>query len=71
VPFAKVVLALMLGRPPGRDLDAQRAAHPQQMRELSDLTQNGDVMDTLLAGSGQSPRPEPLAWPGRDPHSLV
>ena len=35
--FAKVVLALMLGRPAERYLDIQRAAHLQRMRELTEL----------------------------------
>src|SRR5262249_44793093 len=35
--FAKVVLALMLGRPADSYLDVQRAAHLQRMRELTDL----------------------------------
>jgi len=47
--FAKVVLALMLDRPAGRYLDAQRAAHLQRMRELTELKQHGDLLDTLLA----------------------
>jgi DNA-binding PadR family transcriptional regulator len=47
--FAKVVLALMLGRPADRYLDIQRAAHLQRMRELTDLKSRGDPLDTLLA----------------------
>ena len=35
--FAKVVLALMLGRKAERYLDIQRAAHLQRMRELTEL----------------------------------
>ena len=38
VLFVKVVLALRLGRSAERYLDAQRAAHLQRMRELTDLT---------------------------------
>ena len=37
VLFAKVVLALMLDRPAHAYLDAQRAAHIQRMRELTEL----------------------------------
>ena len=37
VLFAKVVLALMLGRPAEEYLDTQRAAHLQRMRELTEL----------------------------------
>ena len=47
--FAKVVLALMLGRPAGRYLDIQRAAHLQRMRELTELKRDGDPLDALLA----------------------
>ena len=36
VLFAKVVLALMLGRPAETYLDTQRAAHLQRMRELTE-----------------------------------
>src|SRR5438105_9563305 len=49
VLFAKVVLALMLDRPAQRYLDAQRAAHLQRMRELTDLKRAGHVVDSLLA----------------------
>jgi len=47
--FAKVVLALMLGRPADGYLDAQRAAHLQRMRELTELKRRGDPLDVLLA----------------------
>ena len=47
--FAKVVLALMLGRPADGYLDAQRAAHLQRMRELTELKQDCDPLDVLLA----------------------
>jgi len=47
--FAKVVLALMLGRPAERYLDVQRAAHLRRMRELTSLKQQGDPLDMLLA----------------------
>jgi len=47
--FAKVVLALMLGRPADRYLDVQRAAHLRRMRELTSLKQQGDPVDMLLA----------------------
>jgi DNA-binding PadR family transcriptional regulator len=52
VLFAKVVLSLMLNRPADRYLDAQRAAHLQRMRELTDLKQHGGMVDTLLADHG-------------------
>jgi DNA-binding PadR family transcriptional regulator len=47
--FAKVVLALMLGRPAAGYLDAQRAAHLRRMRELTAFKQDGDQLDVLLA----------------------
>jgi DNA-binding PadR family transcriptional regulator len=47
--FAKVVLALMLGRSAGGYLDAQRAAHLQRMRELTELKRDGEPLDVLLA----------------------
>ena len=42
--------------PPGRYLDAQRAAHLQRMRELTDL------MDTLLADYGLYHLEADLRW---------
>jgi DNA-binding PadR family transcriptional regulator len=47
--FAKVVLALMLGRPAEGYLDVQRAAHLQRMRELTELKRTGEPLDVLLA----------------------
>jgi DNA-binding PadR family transcriptional regulator len=47
--FAKVVLALLLGRPADRYLDLQRAAHLQRMRELTELKIDGDPLDMLRA----------------------
>jgi DNA-binding PadR family transcriptional regulator len=47
--FAKVVLVLMLGRPADSYLDIQRAAHLQRMRELTELKQDGEPLDVLLA----------------------
>ena len=47
--FAKVVLALMLGRPADSYLDAQRAAHLQRMRELTELKRDSDQIGVLLA----------------------
>ena len=49
VLFAKVVLALMLGRPADRYLDAQRGAHLQRMRELTEIKHTGHLVDALLA----------------------
>jgi DNA-binding PadR family transcriptional regulator len=47
--FAKVVLALMLGRRADKYLDAQRAAHLQRMRELTELKRDNDQVGVLLA----------------------
>jgi DNA-binding PadR family transcriptional regulator len=47
--FAKVILALLLDRPAEGYLDAQRAAHLQRMRELTELKQTGGPLDLLLA----------------------
>jgi DNA-binding PadR family transcriptional regulator len=52
VLFAKVVLALMLGRDAERYLDAQRAAHLARMRELTELKRTGELVDALLADHG-------------------
>src|SRR5215813_6355272 len=41
VLFAKVALALMLGRPAEEYLDTQRAAHLSRMRELTELKRTG------------------------------
>jgi len=62
VLFAKVVLALMLGRPPERYLDAQRAAHLQRMRELNELRRKGDVVDALLADHAMFHLEADLRW---------
>ena len=62
VLFAKVVLALMLDRGADRFLDAQRAAHLQRMRELTELKQRGDLVDTLLADHGLYHLEADLRW---------
>ena len=49
VLFAKVVLALMLGRSAENYLDTQRAAHLQRMRELTELKRDSDPLGVLLA----------------------
>jgi DNA-binding PadR family transcriptional regulator len=62
VLFAKVVLALMLDRPADRYLDAQRAAHLNRMRELTELKQQGNLIDTLLADHGLYHLEADLRW---------
>ena len=48
VMFAKVVLALLSGRPADRYLDAQRRAHLARMRELTTLRRNADALGQAL-----------------------
>ena len=49
VLFAKVTLALMLGKPAAAYLDTQRAAHIRRMQELTAVKRRGPLVDTLLA----------------------
>ncbi len=49
VLFAKVTLALMLGKPAAAYLDTQRAAHLRRMQELTEVKRAGPLVDTLLA----------------------
>ena len=62
VLFAKVVLALMLDRPAETYLDAQRAAHLQRMRELTELKRTRGLMDALLADHGLFHLEADLRW---------
>ena len=62
VLFTKVVLALMLGRPAERYLDAQRAAHLARMRELTELKRTGSLLDVLLADYGLFHLEGDLRW---------
>jgi DNA-binding PadR family transcriptional regulator len=62
VLFAKVVLALMLGRPAESYLDAQRAAHIQRMRELTDIKRSESLVDGLLADHGLFHLEADLRW---------
>jgi DNA-binding PadR family transcriptional regulator len=62
VLFAKVVLALMLGRPAEEYLDAQRAAHLQRMRELTEVKRTGALVDALLADHGLFHLEADLRW---------
>ena len=47
--FAKVVLALMLGRSAEDYLDTQRRAHIARMRELTTIKSGGELVDVFLA----------------------
>jgi len=57
VLFAKVVLALILGRPAEAYLDVQREAHLRRMRELTEVKRAGQLMDGVgLTGREGSAR---------------
>jgi DNA-binding PadR family transcriptional regulator len=60
--FAKVVLALMLGRPAETYLDTQRTAHLKRMHELTELKSAGSLMDALLADHGLFHLEADLRW---------
>jgi DNA-binding PadR family transcriptional regulator len=62
VLFAKVVLALMLDRDAEKYLDAQRGAHLQRMRELTEVKRAGGVIDSLLADHGLFHLEADLRW---------
>ena len=62
VLFAKVTLALMLGRPAEEYLDSQRAAHLQRMRELTEIKRSGGLVDALLADHGLFHLEADLRW---------
>ena len=62
VLFVKVVLALMSGRPAATYLDAQRAAHLQRMRELTERKRGGTIVDGLLADHGLFHLEADLRW---------
>ena len=49
VLFAKVTLALMLGKPAAAYLDSQRAAHLRRMQELTEVKRTGPLVDVLLS----------------------
>jgi DNA-binding PadR family transcriptional regulator len=49
VLFAKVTLALMLGKPAEAYLNTQRGAHLRRMKELTELKRTGPLVDVLLA----------------------
>lgn len=59
---AKVTLALMLGRPAEKYLNAQRTAHLKRMRELTQLKHAGSLTDTLLADYGLFHLEADLRW---------
>jgi DNA-binding PadR family transcriptional regulator len=62
VLFAKVVLALMLGRSAEQYLDTQRGAHLRRMRELTEIKRAGGLVDGLLADHGLFHLEADLRW---------
>ncbi|MGH8981932.1 MAG: PadR family transcriptional regulator [Acidimicrobiales bacterium] len=60
--FVKVALALLLDRHAERYLDAQRAAHLHRMRELTQLKQQGSLVEALLADHGLFHLEADLRW---------
>jgi DNA-binding PadR family transcriptional regulator len=62
VLFTKVVLALMSDRPAADYLDAQRAAHLQRMRELTEIKRSGSTIEALLADHGLFHLEADLRW---------
>ena len=62
VLFAKVVLALMLGRSAEQYLDTQRRAHLQRMRQLTEIKRTGSLVDALLADHGLFHLEADLKW---------
>jgi DNA-binding PadR family transcriptional regulator len=62
VLFMKVVLALLSDRDAQGYLDAQRAAHLQRMRELTERRRSSTVVDALLADHGLFHLEADLRW---------
>jgi DNA-binding PadR family transcriptional regulator len=62
VLFAKVTLALMLGKPAEPYLNSQRAVHMRRMHELTRLKQAGGLVDVLLADHGLFHLEADLRW---------
>ena len=62
VLFAKVTLALMLGKPAAAYLDAQRTAHLRRMQDLTELKRTGSLVDVILADHGLFHLEADLRW---------
>jgi DNA-binding PadR family transcriptional regulator len=60
--YAKVVIALLSGRPAAAYLDAQRAAHLARMQELTAMRRRGPLPETLLADYGLFHLEADLRW---------
>jgi DNA-binding PadR family transcriptional regulator len=62
VLFAKVMLALVLGKQAANYLNAQRTTHLRRMRELTELKRRGPLVDALLADYGLFHLEADLRW---------
>ncbi len=62
VLFAKVTLALMLGKSAEPYLNGQRAAHMRRMQELTALKKSGGLVDVLLADHALFHMEADLRW---------
>jgi len=62
VLFAKVTLALMLGKSAETYLDTQRKAHLRRMRKLTEVKRTGGMVDALLADHGLFHLEADLRW---------
>lgn len=60
--FVKVALSLMLGRRAEKYLDVQRSVHLARMRELTQLKQEGNLVEALLADHGLFHLEADLRW---------
>jgi hypothetical protein len=60
--FAKVVLAVMSGRPAAEYLNIQRAAHLERMGQLTALRRRGELTQLLLADYGMFHLEADLRW---------
>jgi DNA-binding PadR family transcriptional regulator len=62
VLFAKVVLAVLSGRPAARYLDTQRAAHLERMRSLNTQRRSARLTESLTAEYGLFHLEADLRW---------
>ena len=60
--YAKVVLALLTGRPAAELLDVQRAEHLRAMRELTQRKLSGDLRDQLICDHALLHLEADLSW---------
>jgi DNA-binding PadR family transcriptional regulator len=60
--FAKVVLALITGRDPGKVLDGQRAQHLRRMREVTESRRSEDLIGALACDHELAHLEADLTW---------